>query len=41
VCCICVRRELGASWTIHRYFPDMHEDPDLDRYLTDPRNFRR
>ena len=33
--------ELGPDWSVGGYFSDMVEDPELDRYLADPRNFRR
>jgi len=33
--------ELGATWTIINKFTELHEDPDLDRYLADSKNFRR
>jgi hypothetical protein len=36
-----LRQELGPDWEIVDGFQDLHEDPDLDRYLGDPRGFRR
>jgi hypothetical protein len=36
-----LREELGPAWQIHDEFQDLHEDPDLDRYLTDPPAFTR
>jgi hypothetical protein len=36
-----LRDELGPGWDIADEFQDVHEDSDLDRYLTDPRSFRR
>jgi hypothetical protein len=33
--------QLGTAWTITDEFAELHEDPDLDRYLTDPAGFRR
>jgi hypothetical protein len=36
-----LRRELGPDWVISNEAEDLHEDPDLDRYLADPRTFRR
>jgi hypothetical protein len=36
-----LRTELGAAWEITDEFTELHEDPDLDRYLTDPAGFVR
>ncbi len=36
-----LREELGPAWQIHDKFTDLHEDPDLDRYLADPSGFTR
>jgi hypothetical protein len=36
-----LREELGPTWTIVDEFQDLHEDPDLDRYLTSPSTFHR
>jgi hypothetical protein len=36
-----MREELGPDWEIADEFWDVHEDPHLDRYLADPRGFRR
>ncbi|RKR86486.1 hypothetical protein BDK92_0716 [Micromonospora pisi] len=36
-----LRAELGPSWQIQDGFTELHEDPDLDRYLLDPRGFAR
>ncbi|WP_168713595.1 hypothetical protein [Streptomyces sp. A0642] len=36
-----LRAELGPVWKIHLEFYALHEDPDLDRYLTDPAGFVR
>ncbi|MGA8115345.1 MAG: hypothetical protein WCA46_16905 [Actinocatenispora sp.] len=36
-----LRDELGADWVIDDQFQDLHEDPDLDRYLAHPSDFRR
>jgi hypothetical protein len=36
-----LRDELGPQWTIVDELDDVHEDPDLDRYLADPRGFQR
>src|SRR4051812_29061288 len=36
-----LRTELGADWDVIRNFPDQYEDPDIDRYLTDPAGFQR
>ncbi len=36
-----LRQELGQSWRIHDEFEELHEDPDLDRYLADPAGFKR
>jgi hypothetical protein len=35
-----LRAEL-PDWRIEDEFVELHEDPDLDRYLTDPARFRR
>ena len=37
----CLREELGPAWQICDQFEDLHEDPDLDRYLADPSGFTR
>lgn len=31
-----VREELGPTWEIADEFKELHEDPELDRYLVDP-----
>ena len=36
-----LREELGPEWRIEDGFRELHEDPDLDRYLTDPKGFTR
>ncbi len=36
-----LRAELGSAWEIHDEFRELHEDPDLDRYLADPGGFKR
>ncbi|MFD2766482.1 hypothetical protein [Micromonospora eburnea] len=36
-----LRAELGDRWVIADEFDEVHEDPDLDRYLADPITFRR
>ncbi|GAA2690435.1 hypothetical protein [Streptomyces lunalinharesii] len=36
-----LRDELGPTWQISNAFFELHEDPDLDRYLTNPAKFRR
>jgi hypothetical protein len=36
-----LREELGPAWQIHDLFKDLHEAPDLDRYLADPSGFTR
>ncbi|MGI5525224.1 hypothetical protein ACQEUX_30385 [Micromonospora sp. CA-259024] len=36
-----LRAELGPSWRIQDDFTELHEDPDLDRYLRDPEDFVR
>jgi hypothetical protein len=36
-----LREELGPTWQVHDLFEDLHEDPDLDRYLADPPGFTR
>ena len=36
-----LRAELGAAWEIEDEFVPLAEDPDLDRYLADPKGFRR
>jgi hypothetical protein len=36
-----LREELGSAWQIRDEFKDLHEDPDLDRYLADPVGFSR
>ncbi|MFC7759127.1 hypothetical protein ACFQY4_14880 [Catellatospora bangladeshensis] len=36
-----LREELGPAWQITDQFDELHEDPDLDRYLADPAGFRR
>ncbi|MEU4678501.1 hypothetical protein [Micromonospora sp. NPDC023737] len=33
--------ELGDRWRIANDFKEVHEDPDLDRYLADPTSYRR
>src|SRR5689334_4382786 len=36
-----LRAELGPAWQIRDEFTELHEDPDLDRYLRDPKGFVR
>jgi hypothetical protein len=36
-----LREELGPAWPIQNRFQELHEDPDLDRYLADPAGFTR
>ena len=36
-----LRDQLGAEWQVDEHLDELHEDPDLDRYLADPHNFRR
>jgi hypothetical protein len=36
-----LRDELGPAWEIDDEFSELHEDPDLDRYLADPVGFER
>jgi hypothetical protein len=36
-----LRAELGDAWVIADEFEEVHEDPDLDRYLAEPAAFRR
>lgn len=36
-----LRAELGDGWVIADEFEEVYEDPDLDRYLSDPVCFRR
>ena len=36
-----LRAELGPDWRVRDEFTELHEDPDLDRYLADPAGFRR
>jgi hypothetical protein len=36
-----LRAELGPAWHIHDAFDELHEDPDLDRYLVDRAGFTR
>jgi hypothetical protein len=36
-----VREELGPGWEIADEFQEVHEDPELDRYLADPAGFAR
>jgi hypothetical protein len=36
-----LRAELGPAWAVVDEYADLHEDPDLDRYLADPAGFRR
>ena len=36
-----LRAELGPEWVIHDEFAELHEDPELDRYLADPKGFKR
>ena len=37
----CLRAELGSAWDIRDEYDDLHEDPDLDRYLEDTAGFDR
>lgn len=36
-----VRKELGDQFEIINRFQEIHEDPDLDAYLQDPKGFKR
>ncbi|WP_203925038.1 hypothetical protein [Rugosimonospora africana] len=36
-----LREELGPGWSIADEFKECHEDPDRERYLADPRGFKR
>ncbi len=36
-----LRTELSPDWVLRDCAEEMHEDPDLDRYLADPVGFRR
>lgn len=36
-----LRAALGPGWAIADEVDEVHEDPDLDRYLADPDGFRR
>lgn len=36
-----LREELGPQWQIRDQSIELHEDPDLDRYLADPAGFKR
>ena len=36
-----MKEELGPGWVIIDRFKPLQEDPELDRYLTDPAGFRR
>jgi len=36
-----IRTELGEAFEMHNEQPDLMEDPDLDEYLKNPREFRR
>ncbi len=36
-----LRRELGPGWEVIDNFDPLAEDPDLDRYLADPKAYRR
>ncbi len=36
-----LRTELGPEWGVEDGFTELHEDPALDRYLADPKGFRR
>jgi hypothetical protein len=36
-----LRAELGPGWEIDDRTRELHEDPDLDRWLADPPGFRR
>lgn len=33
--------ELGPGWEVRDEFAELHEDPELDRYLADPAAFTR
>ncbi|MEU7783031.1 hypothetical protein [Amycolatopsis sp. NPDC049159] len=33
--------ELGPGWVVEDGFTELHEDPELDRYLADPKGFQR
>ncbi|WP_410631953.1 hypothetical protein [Amycolatopsis sp. cmx-4-83] len=33
--------ELGPGWVVEGGFTELHEDPELDRYLADPKGFQR
>ncbi|MEU5265905.1 hypothetical protein [Amycolatopsis sp. NPDC021455] len=36
-----LRAELEPGWAIRDEFTELHEDPGLDRYLADPKGFKR
>ncbi|MEV6828948.1 hypothetical protein [Amycolatopsis sp. NPDC051102] len=36
-----LRAELGPERVVEDEFDELHEDPDLDRWLADPKGFRR
>lgn len=36
-----IRTELGPDFEVQDYFHEVHEDPELDRYLSDPEQFKR
>jgi hypothetical protein len=36
-----LRAELGPGWDVHDDHGELHQDPDLDRYLADPAAFDR
>lgn len=36
-----IRAELGSDYEVVDEFKEVHEDPDLDAYLADPKGFRR
>ena len=36
-----LRVELGPERAIQDEFDELHEDPELDRYLADPKSFKR
>ncbi|WP_410674826.1 hypothetical protein [Amycolatopsis sp. cmx-4-68] len=36
-----LRAELGPGWEVEDEFLELHEDPELDRYLADPKGFKR
>jgi len=36
-----IRAELGADYEVADEFGEVHEDPDLDAYLANPKGFRR